>query len=477
MPLGRAAVTVGGNKEADQMTSHYFSYRDGRLHASDVALDALAAEVGTPFYCYSADALEHGYRFFTEALSGLPATVCYALKANSNQAVIRTFAALGAGADVVSEGELRRALAAGVAPKKIVFAGVGKTAAELAAGLDAGILQFNVESLSELKLLSEVATARGVTAPVALRVNPDVDAGTLDKITTGRADSKFGIDAAAARDFMLANRDIPGIRIEGLAVHIGSQLTDVAPYRLAFERLIALYNQLRAAGLPLERLDFGGGIGIDYQHRVPGLDAADRAEHALDQAEARVTAYAEMVRELVTDVDAELIFEPGRLLVGNAGMLVTRVLYVKDTGPRRFVIVDAAMNDLIRPSLYDAWHEIVPLQAPPAGAGLKPVDVVGPVCESSDTFAKQRPLPPVAEGDLLAFSSTGAYSFVMASTYNSRPLPPEILVRGERHALVRARMEYDTMIGQDRLPDWLDGEAPEDSRPEEPLSGERRGAA
>ncbi len=464
------------------MTSHFFSYREGRLHASDVALEALAAEVGTPFYVYSADALEHGYRFFAEALSGLPATICYALKANSNQAVIRTFAALGAGADVVSEGELRRALAAGVPAQKIVFAGVGKTGSELAAGLDAGILQFNVESLSELKLLSEVATARGVTAPVALRVNPDVDAGTLEKITTGRADSKFGIDATQARDFLLANPEIPGIRVEGLAVHIGSQLTDVAPYRLAFERLIALYNDLRGAGLPLKRLDFGGGIGIDYQHRVPGLDAADLdaadlADHAVSQADARVSAYAEMVRGLVKDLEAELVFEPGRLLVGNAGMLVTRVIYVKDSGPRRFVIIDAAMNDLIRPSLYEAWHEIIPLRAPAPGAELWPVDVVGPVCESTDTFAKQRPMPPVAEGDLLAFSSAGAYSFVMASTYNSRPLPPEILVRGDHHALVRARMDYDTMIGQDRLPEWLEGDSPEGSSPIAGLSRERRGAA
>jgi diaminopimelate decarboxylase len=459
------------------MSQHFFSYRAGRLHVSDVEVERLAAEVGTPFYCYSADALERGYRHFAEALNGLPATICYALKANSNQAVIRTFAELGAGADVVSEGELRRALEAGVPPHKIVFAGVGKTARELAAGLEAGILQFNVESLSELKTLSQVAVERGVTAPVALRVNPDVDAGTHDKITTGRADSKFGIDAAAAKAFLLANREIPGIRVEGLAVHIGSQLTDVAPYRLAFERLIALYRDLRDAGLPLKRLDLGGGIGIDYRHRLPGADAADRAETAVDEAEARVSAYAQMVRGLVDGLEAELVFEPGRLLVGNAGLLVTRVLYVKDNGPRRFIIVDAAMNDLIRPSLYDAWHEIVPVVAPPAGAELKPVDVVGPVCESSDTFARQRPLPPVAEGDLLAFSSAGAYSFVMASTYNSRPLPPEIMVRGGRHALVRARMDYDTMIKQDRLPDWLGREERQESGPSGLSARERRGAA
>ena len=456
------------------MSIRYFSYRDGRLHAGGVALDSLAKEVGTPFFCYSADALEHGYTHFAAALSGLPATICYALKANSNQAVIATFAALGAGADVVSEGELRRALAAGVPPQRIVFAGVGKTAQELAAGLESGILQFNVESLSELRLLSEVAVARGTTAPVALRVNPDVDAGTHAKITTGRADSKFGIELKEARDFLLANRDIPGIRVESLAVHIGSQLTDVAPYRLAFEKLIALYRELRAAGLPLKRLDFGGGIGITYQHGPEGEDVG--------MTDARVNAYADMVRGLVRDLDAELIFEPGRLLVGNAGMLVSRVLYVKDNGPRRFVIIDAAMNDLLRPSLYDAWHEIVPLAEPLPGAPRQPVDVVGPVCESTDTFARQRPLPPLAEGDLLAFSSAGAYSFVMASTYNSRPLAPEILVRGDRHAVVRARMDYDTMIGQDRLPDWLApqvGESREsqDTSPKRRKAGETRGAA
>ncbi|MGD1877852.1 MAG: diaminopimelate decarboxylase [Kiloniellaceae bacterium] len=462
------------------MSNRYFSYRDGRLHASGVALETLATEVGTPFYCYSADALEHSYKHFAQALAGLPATICYALKANSNQAVIATFAALGAGADVVSEGELRRALAAGVPPHKIVFAGVGKTARELAAGLDAGIMQFNVESLSELKLLSEVAVARGVTAPVALRVNPDVDAGTHAKITTGRADSKFGIDAAEARAFLLANRDIPGIRVESLAVHIGSQLTDIAPYRLAFERLIALYKELRAAGLPLKRLDFGGGSGISYQHG-PLTEEGDGEE--VRAADARVSAYAEMVRGLVEGLDAEFVFEPGRLLVGNAGVLVTRVLFVKDNGPRRFVIIDAAMNDLLRPSLYDAWHEIVPLNAPAPGAALRPVDVVGPICESTDTFAKQRPLPPVAEGDLLSFSSAGAYSFVMASTYNSRLLAPEILVRGDRHALVRARMDYDTMIGQDRLPDWLDQQndrQAQEARAQKNLArktGETRGAA
>lgn len=429
------------------MTRNFFPYRDGQLHVSEVAVERLAAEYGTPFYCYSADALESGYRNFAAALSGLPATICYALKANSNQAVIKTFADLGAGADVVSEGELRRALAAGVPAERIVFAGVGKTASEMAAGLDAGIMQFNVESLPELELLSQVARQRGTSAPVALRVNPDVDAGTLDQITTGRADSKFGIDAAAVRSFLLENRELPGIRLDGLAVHIGSQLTDVAPYKTAFERLIALYRELKDAGIPLSRLDLGGGIGISYEHHLQDQFA---------EAAERVSTYAQVVRGLVSGLDADLIFEPGRLLVGNAGILVTRVLYVKDSGTRRFVVVDAAMNDLLRPSLYDAWHEILPVKEAAANAALRPVDVVGPVCESTDTFAKQRNLPPVSEGDLLVFSSTGAYSFVMASTYNSRPLPPEILVRGNDSAVVRRRMDYDTMINQDCLPGWLD---------------------
>ncbi len=437
------------------MSNNYFPYRDGQLHVSQVPVAQLAEEVGTPFYCYSADALENSYQSFAAALAGLPATICYALKANSNQAVIKTFADLGAGADVVSEGELRRAIAAGVPPERIVFAGVGKTGQEMIAGLDAGIMQFNVESLAELELLSQVAQQRGTTAPVAVRVNPNVDAGTLDQITTGRADSKFGIDATEARDFLTRTKSLPGIRFEGLAVHIGSQLTDVAPYRTAFERLIGLYHELREAGLPLRRLDLGGGIGISYKHHL---------QEQVEEAEQRVHDYARMVHGLVGGLDAELVFEPGRLLVGNAGLLVTRVLYVKDNGARRFVIVDAAMNDLLRPSLYDAWHEILPVSAAAANTELRPVDVVGPVCESTDTFAKQRPLPPLEKGDLLVFSSTGAYSFVMASTYNSRPLAPEVLVRGDRAAVVRARMDYDAMIGQDRLPDWL-GDSAEGENP------------
>jgi diaminopimelate decarboxylase len=417
-----------------------FTYRDGRLNAENVPLETLASEVGTPFYCYASGALETAYRAFAGALDGLPATICYALKANGNLAVIRTLARLGAGADVVSEGELRRALAAGVSPEKIVFAGVGKTPEEMAAGLDAGILQFNVESLPELETLSQVARDRGLRAPVALRLNPDVDARTHAHISTGKAENKFGIDFDHAREAVDRAMALPGVSLEGLAVHIGSQLTELAPYRAAFERITGLYRELVEAGVPLRRLDFGGGLGITY-----------RDEPAFD-----LRAYADTVRGLTAGLEAELVFEPGRLLVGNAGVLVTRVLYVKTGIARRFLIVDAAMNDLIRPSLYDAWHDIVPVREAAPGAGEQPVDIVGPVCETADTFARQRPLPPVEAGDLLAICSTGAYSAVMSSSYNSRLPAPEIMVRGRDYAVVRARPDHAALIGQDHLPDWLE---------------------
>lgn len=416
-----------------------FSYRNGALHAEQVDLAGLAAEVGTPFFCYSSEALEACYRAFTAALAGLPARVFYALKANSNQAVIATFARLGAGADVVSEGEMRRALAAGVPPDAIVFAGVGKTPAEMAAALDVGILQFNVESLPELETLSRVAQHRQQMATVALRVNPDVDARTHRHITTGTAENKFGIDFDQARDIARRAADFPGIIIKGLAVHIGSQLTSIGPYQAAFERLVALYRELRGLGLPLSQLDFGGGLGITYKDEVP----------------VSMEAYAKVVREVTKGLDAELAFEPGRSLVGNAGLMVTRVLYVKETASRRFLVIDAAMNDLLRPMLYDAWHDIEPLRAPMAGSERKAVDIVGPVCESTDTFARQREMPSVQAGDLLAIFSTGAYSAVMGSTYNSRLLAPEVLVQGERVAIVRPRGSYEELIAQDRLPDWL----------------------
>ena len=419
-----------------------FHYRDGRLHAEDVALDALAEAVGTPFYCYSSAALETSYGAFARAVSDLPALICYALKANPNMAVVRSFARLGAGADVVSEGELRRALAAGVAPEKIVFAGVGKTAREMVSGLEAGILQFNVESLPELELLSRIAQDKGVKAPVALRLNPDVDARTLAGISTGKAENKFGVDLGQARATLAQAAEMPGISIEGLAVHIGSQLTDVEPYRAAFERVAGLYRELKEAGLGLQRLDLGGGLGIRYRDETPP----------------DLAVYAEAVRKAAIGLDAQLVFEPGRFLVGNAGVMVTRVIYVKAGAERTFLVVDAAMNDLLRPSLYGAWHEIVPVAAPAPGAAIAPVDVVGPICETTDTFARQRPMPPVAAGDLLAFHSAGAYAAAMGSTYNCRLPTPEVMVRGGDHAVVRVRPSHAEMIAQDRMPDWLDGE-------------------
>jgi diaminopimelate decarboxylase len=425
-----------------------FHYRDGRLHAEDVSLDALAEAVGTPFYCYSSGALEASYGAFARAVSDLPALICYALKANPNMAVVRSFARLGAGADVVSEGELRRALAAGVAPGKIVFAGVGKTAREMASGLDAGILQFNVESLPELELLSRIARDKGVKAPIALRLNPDVDARTLAGISTGKAENKFGVDLGQARAALARAAEMPGISIEGLAVHIGSQLTDVEPYRAAFERAAGLYRELKEAGIGLRRLDLGGGLGIRYRDETPP----------------DLAVYAETVRKAAAGLDAQLVFEPGRFLVGNAGVMVTRVLYVKDGAERTFLVVDAAMNDLLRPSLYDAWHEIVPVTAPAPGAEIAPVDVVGPICETTDTFARQRPMPPVAAGDLLAFYSAGAYAAAMGSTYNCRLPTPEVMVRGGDHAVVRVRPGHAEMIAQDRMPDWLDGEDANRSR-------------
>ena len=425
-----------------------FRYRNGRLHAEDVALDALAEAVGTPFYCYSSGALEAAYGDFARAVSNLPALICYALKANPNMAVVRSFARLGAGADVVSEGELRRALAAGVAPDKIVFAGVGKTAPEMASGLEAGILQFNVESLPELELLSRVARDKGTAAPVALRFNPDVDARTHAGISTGKAENKFGIGLDQMHAVLSQAAELPGISIEGLAVHIGSQLTDVEPYHTAFERVAGLYRELKEAGLGLRRLDLGGGLGIRYRNETPP----------------DLAIYAEAARKATAGLDAQLVFEPGRFLVGNAGVLVTRVLYVKSGAERRFLVVDAAMNDLLRPSLYDAWHEIVPVAAPAPGAETGLVDVVGPICETTDTFARQRPMPPVGAGDLLAFHSAGAYAATMGSTYNCRLPAPEVMIRGSDYAVVRVRPGHAELIAQDRIPGWLDDADPGLSR-------------
>ena len=416
-----------------------FAYRNGLLHAEAVPLDRLAEQVGTPFYCYATAALEGAYAAYDRALAGLDVTICYALKANANLSVIRTLARAGAGADVVSEGELRCALAAEVAPEKIVFAGVGKTAAEMAAGLDAGILQFNVESRPELEMLNRVAQDKGLRAPVALRINPDVDALTHEKISTGKAENKFGIDLAHAREACEVAAAMPGIALEGLAIHIGSQVTDLAPFRAAFERLTALYAELRAAGLPLCRLDFGGGLGIAYNDETPP----------------DLEAYGAILRRVTAGLDAELIVEPGRSMVGNAGVLVTRVIRVRQGVQRTFLIVDAAMNDLMRPALYEAWHDIVPLRqaAPEAPRGA--VDIVGPICETTDTFARQRAMPPVEAGDLLAICSAGAYGAVMASSYNARLPAPEVLVRGDDFAVVRPRPDYAALLCEDHQAPWL----------------------
>jgi diaminopimelate decarboxylase len=415
-----------------------FAYKDGLLHAEEVPIARLAEAVGTPFYCYSSAAVTSAYEEFAGAFRGQPALICYALKANANLALVRTLARLGAGADVVSEGELRVALAAGVPAERIVFAGVGKTEAEMAAGLEAGILQFNVESLPELEALNRVAMGRGVRAPAALRINPDVDAGTHEKITTGKAENKFGIDLARVREIAALAAGMPGISLQGLAVHIGSQLTGLAPFRAAFERLAALYGELRDAGHDLHQLDFGGGLGIAYR----------------DESPPRVADYAAMVKEVAGGLDARLVFEPGRLMVGEAGILVTRVLYVKEGAQRRFLIVDSAMNDLIRPTLYDAWHDMIPV-VEASGADRQAFDIVGPVCETGDTFARQRPLPAMAAGDLLAICCAGAYSACMASAYNMRRPAPEILVRGQDFAVVRPRPDYAEMLARDRLPAWL----------------------
>ena len=414
-----------------------FDYIDGSLAAGLVRLADVAAAVGTPAYVYSADAVEAAYREFETALA--PARICYAMKANGNLAVLRLLAGLGAGADVVSEGEFRRALAAGIAPEKIVFSGVGKTEAEMEAALASGILQINAESAPEVRSLSRIAARLGRTASVALRINPDVDAGTLDQISTGRKTDKFGVAWTEAPALFREAAELPGLSMDGIAVHIGSQLGDLEPYRRAFRRVADLVRTLRAEGARIRRLDLGGGFGIRYRDETP----------------LPLAGYAALVREEVAGLGCELVVEPGRRLVGPAGVLLARVVAVKETPARRFVIVDAGMNDLVRPMIYGAWHEVLPLDAPPAGADYRPADVVGPVCETTDKFAEQRSLPPLAAGDLVAFCEAGAYGAVMASTYNGRPLVPEVLVRGGRFAVVRARPTFEESLALESVPDWL----------------------
>ena len=417
----------------------HFQYRDGRLCAEAVPLARIAEEVGTPFYCYATATIERHYRVFADAFAGLDATICYAVKANSNIAVIGTLARLGAGADVVSAGELKRALAAGVPPGRIVFSGIGKTGDEMAAALKAGVLQINVESEPELDVLGEVAGSLGVDAPVAIRINPDVDAGTHQKIATGKSENKFGIEWTRARAVYSRAAAMPAISVVGVAVHIGSQVTDLAPFREAYVRMRDLVAMLRADGHPIERLDLGGGLGIPYG----------------DEVTPTPEEYAATVKSAIADLDCHIILEPGRVIVGNAGVLVTRVVHVKEGATRTFVIVDAAMNDLLRPALYNAAHAIVPVIEAAAGTELMEVDVVGPICETADTFGSGRLLPAMKAGDLLAVRTAGAYGAVMASTYNARPLVPETLVKDATYAVVRERMSVDDMLARESFPPWL----------------------
>jgi diaminopimelate decarboxylase len=420
---------------------HHFSYAGGVLHAEGVSLPRIAAAIGTPFYCYATATLERHYRVLEQAFSGLNPQICYAVKANSNQAVIATLARLGAGMDVVSEGELRRARRAGVPADKIIFAGVGKTRAEMEYALGEGIHSFNVESEPELEALSQAAAGLGRTASVALRVNPNVDANTHAKIATGKAESKFGIPFEDAPRLYTKAARLPGLALVGIHMHIGSQITGLAPFRNAFQLMRELAIKLRAQGLPIRHLDLGGGLGVPYR---PDSEAPPTPQE-----------YAQIVRETVADLGLALKLEPGRMIVANAGVLVARVIYAKRGRDKTFAVVDAAMNDLIRPTLYEAHHEIWPVEE--AKGRLTPIlqDVVGPVCETGDYLALERPLPPFAAGDLVAFMAAGAYGAVMSSTYNSRRLVPEVLVKGEDFAVVRPRQTFEELLALDSLPAWL----------------------
>lgn len=418
---------------------HHFHYVDGLLHAESVDLTALAGEIGTPFYCYSAATLERHYRVFDQAFAGLDHLVCYAMKANSNQAVVRTLLDLGAGLDVVSEGELMRARALDVPGEKIVFSGVGKTAHEMAVALDYGIACLNVESVPELELLNEVATHRGVRAPVSLRVNPDVDARTHEKITTGKSENKFGIpflDAIAAYE---KARAMPGIEVTGVDMHIGSQITSVEPFAQAYRLLAELIADLRGRDFRIDHADLGGGLGVPYVHGNAVPPHPDE--------------YAAVVREALGGSQVKLILEPGRMIVGNAGVLVARVIYMKETAHKTFVITDAGMNDLIRPTLYDAWHDILPVRESRDRPRIR-ADVVGPVCESGDYIARNRQMPKLEPGELVAIMTAGAYGAVQAGTYNTRPLVPEVLVKGAHVGVVRPRQTLEELIGLDRLAPW-----------------------
>jgi len=420
---------------------HHFAYRDRVLHAEAVNLAELADIVGTPFYCYSSATIERHYNVFAAAFADVDALVCYALKANSNQAVVTTLARLGAGADVVSEGELHRARAAGIPPQRIVFSGVGKTAHELNLAVEHGILCVNVESESELELLSSIAAAKGRNVDISIRVNPDVDPKTHAKIATGKAENKFGIPISRAREVYARAAKFKGVRAIGIDMHIGSQIIDLQPFRDAFALLAEFVGVLRADGHAISHIDVGGGLGVPYREdNEPPPDP---------------NAYAAIVKGATQNLGCRLILEPGRLIVGNAGILVTRVLHVKHGAAKTFIVVDAGMNDLIRPTLYDAHHDIRPVREPAAGRRRIVADVVGPVCESGDYFALDRELAAPEAGDYLALMTAGAYGATQSGTYNSRPLLPEVLVRKDEWAIVRLRQGIEELIGLDRLPPWL----------------------
>lgn len=419
----------------------HFLYRDGQLFAEDVPVAEIAASVGTPFYVYSTATLTRHFRLFDEALDGMDHLVCYAMKALSNQAVIKVLADAGAGMDVVSMGEYLRAKAAGVPGDKIVFSGVGKTAEEMSVALTGGIRQFNVESEPEMVVLDQVARSLDMVAPITVRVNPDVDAKTHAKIATGKSENKFGIPISRAREVYAMAATMPGLKVIGIDVHIGSQLTDLAPFEAAYAKVAELTEQLRADGHEITRLDLGGGLGIPYtrSNEDPPLPSD----------------YGAMVHKSLSHLGCEIEIEPGRLIAGNAGLMVSKVIYVKDGEDRQFLIIDGAMNDLIRPAMYDAHHDVLPVVEPAPGTEPAKYDIVGPICESGDTFAKGREMPPVIADDLVAFRSAGAYGAVMSSEYNSRPMIPEVLVHGDQFAVIRARPTYEEMIERDTLPHWL----------------------
>jgi len=419
----------------------HFLYRDGQLYAEDVPVAEIAATVGTPVYVYSTATLLRHFRLFDEALAWGPHLVCYAMKAASNQAILKTLAEAGAGMDVVSGGEYARAKAAGVPGERIVFSGVGKTRAEIRTALEGGLRQFNIESEPEMRAISEVASELGVVAPVTVRVNPDVDAKTHAKIATGKSENKFGIPIARAREVYAEAAALPGLKVVGIDVHIGSQLTELEPFAMAYRKVAELTEALRGDGHEISRLDLGGGLGIPYTRS--------------NEAPPLPVEYGAMIERELGHLGCEIEIEPGRLIAGNAGILVSEVIYLKEGEGRNFLILDAAMNDLIRPAMYEAHHDIVPVVEPEVGLEQSPLDIVGPVCESGDTFAKGRMMPALGPGDLVAFRSAGAYGAVMSSEYNTRALIPEVLVKGDQFAVIRRRPSFEEIINRDSLPEWL----------------------